>query len=94
MAADSIIDEAVPADLRPVQEQLRSQNHVLPHIPQGFSYDALVVSRAGQVRTVDLRRVEKGTAVPVGVLDGLNAVCLRGNLAVAVGKCHTAHADL
>lgn len=93
MSVNRIVHRTGAANLGTVQEQLGRQDNVLPHVSQSFSDNALVVSGAGQVRAVDLRRIKKRTAMPVGILNRLNTVCLRGNLAVTVGKGHAAHAN-
>ena len=90
--ANRVVHRTGAANLGTVQEQLGRQDNVLPHVSQGFSHNALVVSGAGQVGAVDLRCVEKRTAMPAGVLDRLNAVFLWGNLTIPMGKGHTSHA--
>ena len=90
MRTDFIVHAAAPV----TGKQLGRNHHIIPHAAQRLSDDALVVTDAGQSGAVNLRRVEQGAAVALGVADGLDTVFLGGDLSVAVGERHAAHADL
>ena len=71
MAANRPVHAAAPS-------KLRADHRLIPHLFQGFAYDAFVVPNAGKTGTVYLRCIKEGAAMLKGVLNGLDAVLLIG----------------
>ena len=73
------------------QKQLGGDDYIVPHVLQRLADNALIVPDAGKIGAIDLRCIEEGTSVLVGVPNGLDAVRFGWDLTVSVGKSHAAH---
>ena len=70
-----------------------SDNNIITHIFKRLSDNQLIMPDSRKIRAIDLCRIKEGTAVPISVLYGFNAVFLGRYFTVAVRKSHTAHSD-